>query len=447
MAETPSPIDQDALPRADRQRALVAARPTAADAASATPNGGTPTSDVPPLIEPLGFGGIAPPRDGGHARTLAAGRRPERQRFLAPVAGPAAPREPTRSRDVRPRSPSRPRLAVSPPVNQTVAAAPATALRQWTAAAPEPPARPLRGQRYITVGAAVTAVLILGIAAALLPVGEWVADARLALARQLVGAPSDSASIPTDPIRRAAYDTERAEAGDTAAQVALAILYAKGDGVAQDYAQAAKWFHAAAERGVARAQYDLGVLYEHGRGVPLDNGQAVGWYRKAAAQNHPLAQYNLAVAYTKAEGVGRDLEKAAEWYRRAALQGVIAAMVNLAILYERGEGVEASREDAYAWYRAAARRGSEPSEQRADELLGAFSPDEQTLAETKTAETGRSIHDAVGERTRLAAQTQAAQSQATPIRAAPAADEAAPVLKSGFDSNASPSNDGGSGNP
>jgi TPR repeat protein len=225
------------------------------------------------------------------------------------------------------------------------------------------------------------------------------------------------------PSQRVLQETERARAGDAEAQLSLAILYAKGDGVAQDYAAAAKWFRAAAERGLMRAQYDLGVLYERGRGVRLDHRQAVTWYRKAAEQNHPLAQYNLAVAYTKGQGVRQNFVEAAVWYHRAAAQGVVAAMVNLAILYERGEGVESSTVDAYSWYRAAARRGSQPAARRAEELLQAFSPLEQTRAEAKTLDINASIRDAIGEGARLAARK--------PPAAPPA--QGGPVLKSGLD--------------
>jgi TPR repeat protein len=169
------------------------------------------------------------------------------------------------------------------------------------------------------------------------------------------------------------------------------------------------------------------VLYERGRGVPLDYGQAVAWYRKAAEQNHPLAQYNLAVAHSKGQGARQNFFEAAVWYHRAAAQGVVAAMVNLAILYERGEGVDGSTVDAYAWYRAAARRGSQPAARRAEELLQAFSPLEQTRAEAKTADINASVRDAVGESSRLAG------------RKAPAAAaaEGGPVLKSGIESGRS----------
>jgi uncharacterized protein len=34
------------------------------------------------------------------------------------------------------------------------------------------------------------------------------------------------------------------------------------------------------------AQYNLGVMYAIGQGVPEDDAEAVKWYRKAAEQGH-----------------------------------------------------------------------------------------------------------------------------------------------------------------
>lgn len=200
-----------------------------------------------------------------------------------------------------------------------------------------------------------------------------------------VAAPVRVPKAPDDPAARVPFYTERAKSGDADSALELAILYAKGEGVKQDYTQAATWFRAAAEHGVARAQYDLGVLCERGRGVPVNYGEAFTWYSRAAEGNFALAQYNLAVAYTRGQGTRQDFVAAAGWYQRAAVQGVVPAMVNLAILYERGEGVTASAIDAYAWYRAAAARGNQPSGKRAAELFDVLSAADRARAETRTA--------------------------------------------------------------
>ena len=53
------------------------------------------------------------------------------------------------------------------------------------------------------------------------------------------------------------------------------------------------------EQGDATAQFNLGMLYENGEGLAQDYAEAVRWYRKAADQGVIEAQYNLA-SYTSA---------------------------------------------------------------------------------------------------------------------------------------------------
>jgi hypothetical protein len=203
----------------------------------------------------------------------------------------------------------------------------------------------------------------------------------------------DGAPPPGNPADRLAFYQSAAEGGNSDAQLQLAILYAKGEGLPQDYIAAAKWFRAAADHGSARAQYDLGVLYERGRGVPVDVAEAAKWYLKAAEGKYPLAQFNLAVCYTKGQGVRKDLPEAALWYRRAALQGVVQAMINLGTMYERGDGVPASPVDAYAWYLAASQRGNQVAAKRADEILAALPKLDQIRAEALAADVAASIHE------------------------------------------------------
>ena len=48
-----------------------------------------------------------------------------------------------------------------------------------------------------------------------------------------------------------------------------------------------------AEAGDAAAQYNLGVMYANGNGVLSDSAEAVRWYRKSAKQGNADAQSNL----------------------------------------------------------------------------------------------------------------------------------------------------------
>ncbi|HEX3953080.1 MAG TPA: hypothetical protein VHW90_05880 [Stellaceae bacterium] len=180
---------------------------------------------------------------------------------------------------------------------------------------------------------------------------------------------------------RAAGFLDRAKAGDPISQYNLAVLYARGDGVAQDYQAAASWFRAAASHGNPAAQFNLGVMYERGLGVKQNLDEAVAWYRKAATRSDASAQYNLAIAYAEGRGTPQDTVAAARWYHEAASQGLIPSMVNFAILYERGEGVERSLPNAYAWYRAAGQRGDAIAEQRAQELFQHFNDADKRQAD------------------------------------------------------------------
>jgi uncharacterized protein len=74
-------------------------------------------------------------------------------------------------------------------------------------------------------------------------------------------------------------------------------MYDFGDGVPQNYEQAAAWYRKAAEQGLADAQNNLGSMYAKGQGVPQDYEQSIAWYRKAADQGLAAAQYNLGFRY------------------------------------------------------------------------------------------------------------------------------------------------------
>jgi len=97
-------------------------------------------------------------------------------------------------------------------------------------------------------------------------------------------------------------------------------MYANGQGVPQDSAEALKWYRKAAEQGNAAAQFNLGVMYDNGQGVPQDRAEALQWFRKAADQGSASAQFNVGVAYLKGQGVPQDYVEAHRWFNLAAAQ-------------------------------------------------------------------------------------------------------------------------------
>ena len=102
--------------------------------------------------------------------------------------------------------------------------------------------------------------------------------------------PVEAAPTPTEPITSVepipdppvpAADLvevrRRAEVGDPYEQAALAIRYARGEDVTQDYSMAVRWYLRAAEQGHVDAQDALGSYFWMGRGVPKDVTKAYFW--------------------------------------------------------------------------------------------------------------------------------------------------------------------------
>ncbi|HEV2470730.1 MAG TPA: GAF domain-containing protein [Candidatus Sulfotelmatobacter sp.] len=90
---------------------------------------------------------------------------------------------------------------------------------------------------------------------------------------------TNAVSPETAAIDSASFDqlTQMAHKGDPAAQNALGLRYATGDGVKLNELEAVRWFTKAAEQGNVPAQSKLGSIYFSGRGVPADPNRAYFW--------------------------------------------------------------------------------------------------------------------------------------------------------------------------
>jgi TPR repeat protein len=73
-------------------------------------------------------------------------------------------------------------------------------------------------------------------------------------------------------------------------------MYAAGDDVPEDDAEAVRWYRLAAEQGDAIAQVRLGWMYAYGEGGPEDDVLAYMWWHLAAAQGDEAGQNNKARA-------------------------------------------------------------------------------------------------------------------------------------------------------
>ena len=75
-----------------------------------------------------------------------------------------------------------------------------------------------------------------------------------------------------------------ADQGYAPAQNSVGVLYARGEGESQNWAEAVRWYRLAADQGYALAQQNLGNMYLIGAGVTQDNVQALMWFILAVSQ-------------------------------------------------------------------------------------------------------------------------------------------------------------------
>jgi hypothetical protein len=118
--------------------------------------------------------------------------------------------------------------------------------------------------------------------------------------------------------------------GPICALVVAALMLMMGDGIAgadplddgerayaqHDFDTALKLLNPLAKNGNAEAQATLGLMFSNGQGVAQDFDAAIRWWRLAAAQGVALAQVNLGLAY----GVKQDFGRAYVWLSAAAAQ-------------------------------------------------------------------------------------------------------------------------------
>ncbi len=211
------------------------------------------------------------------------------------------------------------------------------------------------------------------------------------LAPEEAAPPSGSTSVPVSQPPYSAqldFQLQPAEAGGAVASdpdaQALGQSVRRGREAWQrgDYNKAFTLLLPAALKGDPIAQHRIGVMYANGQEVETDLAEASRWFRKAAEQGQAESQYSMGLRYLKGESVARDSQEAARWFKLAADQGIGAAAAALARQCAAGDGVPEDLVEAYKWAAVAARL---PDPNNGDALVrdleGKLTPDQ--LAEAK----------------------------------------------------------------
>lgn len=157
-----------------------------------------------------------------------------------------------------------------------------------------------------------------------------------------------------------------AQLGSPEAETWLGVLYARGQAVPRDYAEARTWFLRSAPvllRGSCRldrwdrsrfgnclaAEY-LGTIFAEGLGTPQNDEAAHFWFEAASGKYSPYSDYSLGMMYEHGKGVPADIAKALIHYRASAQRNFGLAQYRLGLAYLRGDGVPADRIEALKWF-------------------------------------------------------------------------------------------------
>ena len=138
-----------------------------------------------------------------------------------------------------------------------------------------------------------------------------------------------------------------AEAGIALAQAKLGYIYDQSN----DDEMAVEWYRQAADQQHPDGEFGLGEMYAKGEGVEQDYEVAVEMYMRAAVGGHAQARRVLANAYEHgALGRKASADEALRWLTLAANSGDINAMRRMASLYaEGGLGVKPDPAQAEQW--------------------------------------------------------------------------------------------------
>jgi TPR repeat protein len=176
--------------------------------------------------------------------------------------------------------------------------------------------------------------------------------------------------------------------GHRSANHNLGLIYYKGEGVAVNYPEAAKWFSIAADRKVEDSQRNLLRMY-YLKEVPrnekkveeilidlAEKGQqkdieSLADYYYIDLDNMILAeqptlllaekgvlkyQSRIAMIYLKSNIQNPDYVKAYNWFLKAAGRGDYKSKIGLASLYYGGLGVEKNQAESLKWFKSACRQ-------------------------------------------------------------------------------------------
>ena len=158
--------------------------------------------------------------------------------------------------------------------------------------------------------------------------------------------------VPQDKAEAAAWLRKAAE-WNNRAQWQLGVMYAAGDGVPQDTKTALDWLRSAVEHGIG---YE-GLVYFSAQGEPKDKSRAINWLREfVKTRDRDDTRLYSDILYSGNSDMAQNMAEAAGWLRKTAEQGFVEAQYILGRMYADASEPPDTAE-AIRWYRMAAEQG------------------------------------------------------------------------------------------
>lgn len=175
-----------------------------------------------------------------------------------------------------------------------------------------------RSRNLVLIGAAVTVIFVIAWL-----IGTWDNSRMNGLTQRSSRTQPQQLPVSQSSVVPTADNTleglrRLADQGDSVAEFAVGTRYATGEGVTEDFAEAARWFTKAAEAGNVTAQSTLGTYYWAGRGVSKDPIKAYFWSLVAQADGDSSSKDRatlLASQLTHGQMLAVQ-QQAKEWVRR-----------------------------------------------------------------------------------------------------------------------------------
>jgi TPR repeat protein len=169
-----------------------------------------------------------------------------------------------------------------------------------------------RTMRWTAGATALAAATIFG--ASVFAIKSFVANEGVFSRRPAQGQQWDVAGEPTADMKR------RARLGEPDAQLQLGLWHRQANRSVDDK-QAVEWFRKAAEKGQQEANYNLALHFAEGRGVLQDYNEAARIVTDLVVKGHAEAQAQLGHMYRRGLGVELSKSNAYLWYNIAASNG------------------------------------------------------------------------------------------------------------------------------